>query len=237
MTTAQSTDGHSSDGWTAAVRERLGLGRLLPLGAAADGAWLAEQAATAELRLAAAAVPGVAPGRLRVSLTDPAGAGTPAVPAPPSALPPGPLRIDGEFGALQGEPLPAVATRLRAALISYATERLGLLVEEVDLRVTALLDTMEDSAAPDGPVEVPAVDPGSVAALAVTEVPGVAHLTGTLGEAVEVTPEHVRVELATAVGHRPPDVARAVRAAVTAAVPGAPSVAVVITAVEHPDRA
>ncbi|WP_328581585.1 hypothetical protein [Streptomyces sp. NBC_00370] len=236
MTTAQSTDGHSSDGWTAAVRERLGLGRLLPLGAAADGAWLAEQAATAELRLAAAAVPGVVPGRLRVSLHDPAGAGTPAVPAPPSALPPGPLLIEGEFGALVGEPLPAVATRLRAALLACATERLGLLVDEVDLRVTGLLDGPDDSTAPAGPVGVPAVDPQSAAAFAVTEVPGVAHLTGTLGEAVEVAADHVRVELATAAGHRPPDVARAVRAAVTAAVPGALPVAVVITAVERPGR-
>lgn len=236
MTTAQSTDGHSSDGWTAAVRERLGLGRLLPLGAAADGAWLAEQAATAELRLAAAAVTGVVPGRLRVSLNDPAGAGTPAVPAPPSALPPGPLRIEGEFGALVGEPLPAVATRLRAALIACATERLGLLVDEVDLRVTGLLDGPDDSTAPAGPVGVPAVDPDSAAAFVVTEVPGVAHLTGTLGEAVEVAADHVRVELATAAGHRPQDVARAVRAAVTAAVRGALPVAVVITAVERPGR-
>ncbi|RST09978.1 hypothetical protein EF908_40860, partial [Streptomyces sp. WAC04770] len=39
-----------ADGWTAAVRQRLGLGRLLPLGGATDGVWIAETAAASVLR-------------------------------------------------------------------------------------------------------------------------------------------------------------------------------------------
>ncbi|MGX1121441.1 hypothetical protein RKD37_006804 [Streptomyces ambofaciens] len=43
----------TADGWTRTVRERLGLGRLLPLGGPEDGAWIAERAAR-EVLLAAA---------------------------------------------------------------------------------------------------------------------------------------------------------------------------------------
>ncbi|MFE4372141.1 hypothetical protein ACFRMN_28725 [Streptomyces sp. NPDC056835] len=244
MTTAHSSDGLGTGGWTAAVRQRLGLGRLLPLGAARDGAWLSERAATDELRRAAAEVAGAALGRLRLSLADPDRAGRPAVPPPPSALPPGPLRIDGEFAAGPDEPLPAVAERLRAVLFTCATERLGLRVEEVDLRVTALLGPSGDAAeerpagteAPAGPngerpADVRAAAPQGEPELLAAAVPGVAHPTRTLGDAVVTTPGHVRVELATAAGHRPLVVARAVRAKLTAELPGAPSVAVLVTAV------
>ncbi|PVE11396.1 hypothetical protein [Streptomyces scopuliridis] len=243
MTTAHSSDGLGTGGWAAAVRQRLGLGRLLPLGGARDGAWLSERAATDELRLAAAGVAGAVLGRLRLSLTDPDGAGLPAVPPPPSALPPGPLRIDGEFAAGPAEPLPAVAERLRGVLFACATERLGLRVEEVDLRVTALLDPSgealerpRDGAAPAGPDEgrpadVRAAAPEGEPELLAAAVPGVAYPTRTLGGAVVTTPGHVRLELATAAGHRPLEVARAVRARLTAELPGAPSVAVLVTAV------
>ncbi|MEU1501336.1 nucleopolyhedrovirus P10 family protein [Streptomyces sp. NPDC005732] len=137
----------TADRWTRAVARQLGLGRLLPLGHRGDGAWITEEAARTVLRRAADAVPGVRVGALRVSLADPARTCDPAVPPPPGALPPGPLRVTGEFAASAdpsapgGEPLPAVAARLRSALGTAATERLGLMVTEVDLRVTALLDT------------------------------------------------------------------------------------------------
>ncbi|MFF1421917.1 hypothetical protein [Streptomyces sp. NPDC058280] len=232
MTTEHSTDGPGTDGWTAAVRQRLGLGRLLPLGEAADGAWLSEQAAVGALRRAAARVPGVALGTVRLSLAEPDAPGEPAVPPPPSALPPGPLRIDGEFAAAAGEPLLPLADRLREALSGCAVDRLGLLVTQTDLRVTALLDLTGESPAPAGPVEVPLAPPDSGPAQVVAAVPGVAHLTRALGPGVVLTPGHVRVELATAAGHRPLDVALAVRAAVTAALPGAPSVAVLVSAME-----
>ncbi|MET9126574.1 nucleopolyhedrovirus P10 family protein [Streptomyces sp. NPDC004528] len=152
----------TADRWTRAVARQLGLGRLLPLGHRGDGAWITEEAARTVLRRAADAVPGVRVGALRVSLADPARTYDPAVPPPPGALPPGPLRVTGEFAASAdpsapgGEPLPAVAARLRSALGTAATERLGLMVTEVDLRVTALLDTGTPA-----PVPVPVPGPGS----------------------------------------------------------------------------
>lgn len=239
MTTARSTDG-----WTAAVRRRLGLGRLLPLGGAGDGAWLVERAATAELRRAAAgsrAVPGVSGavlGALRISLTDPEAAAAPAVPLPPSALPPGDLRIEAEFAAVAGEPLPAIAARLRSTLFDCAVNQLGLRVTEVDLRATGLLNAGDVPSGSDGkfreaagPDEGQAVSPVGTPALSAAAVPGVAHLTEALDGTVHIEPDRIRVELATAAGHRPLDVARAVRTAVTAAVRGAPAVAVLVTAV------
>ncbi|MER7972318.1 nucleopolyhedrovirus P10 family protein, partial [Streptomyces sp. NPDC096080] len=70
--------------WTRAVREQLGLGRLLPLGGARDGAWISEAAAEAVLRRAAGEVPGVRLGRLRLALADPQETAEPVVPPPPS---------------------------------------------------------------------------------------------------------------------------------------------------------
>lgn len=91
------------DGWAQAVRSRLGLGRLLPLGGARDGAWIAEDAAAAVLRRAAGGVPGVALGKLRIAPAETGGTARSAVPAPPSALPPGPLRVEAEAEAAAGE--------------------------------------------------------------------------------------------------------------------------------------
>ncbi|MEV7423966.1 hypothetical protein [Streptomyces sp. NPDC091212] len=248
------TTAHGTDGWTASVRQRLALGRLLPLGEAADGAWLAERAARAELRRAAAGVPGtVLDAGLRIGPAGPGAHGEPVVTPPPSALPPGPLRIDGQFTAVAspggsasgppdgsasgspaaGESLTAVAERLRAALSACAREVLGLTVTEVDLRVTGLLTRAPgesaDSTAPHGGRPV---SPGDDVERAVAAVPGVAYLTSALGSPVVTTPGHVRVELATAAGHHPPAVAREVRARLARSLPGAPTVAVLVTAVE-----
>ncbi|MGW0460948.1 nucleopolyhedrovirus P10 family protein [Streptomyces tendae] len=136
----------TADRWTRAVREQLGLGRLLPLGGPEDGAWIAERAAREVLLAAARDVAGVRPGDLRIGPADPDGAREPAVPPPPGALPPGPLRVTAGFAAVVEptaaavEPLPATAARLRAVLTQAATGRLGLVVADVDLRVTGLLD-------------------------------------------------------------------------------------------------
>ncbi|WP_159326467.1 nucleopolyhedrovirus P10 family protein [Streptomyces tendae] len=136
----------TADRWTRAVREQLGLGRLLPLGGPEDGAWIAERAAREVLLAAARDVAGVRPGDLRIGPADPDGAREPAVPPPPGALPPGPLRVTAGFAAVMEptaaavEPLPATAARLRAVLTQAATGRLGLVVADVDLRVTGLLD-------------------------------------------------------------------------------------------------
>ncbi|MET8010468.1 nucleopolyhedrovirus P10 family protein [Streptomyces sp. NPDC005271] len=134
-----------------AVRQQLRLGRLLPLGGPADGAWLTELAANTVLREAAAKVPGVRLGPLRIGLADPDTAGAPAVPPPPSALPPGPLRIEAECAATVEQPLPVAADRLRNALSSAAVDRLGLDVEAVDLRVTEVLEALEPPAEPPSP--------------------------------------------------------------------------------------
>ncbi|GGV76801.1 hypothetical protein GCM10015535_09270 [Streptomyces gelaticus] len=231
MTTADGPRG--ADGWAAAVRLRLGLGRLLPLGGPADGAWISERAAVAVLR-GAVTSPGAALGKLRISVADPDGAPGPEVEPPPSALPPGPLRIEVTMSAVSGRPLPVAADALRSALLTAAGERLGLVVDTVDVRVTALLDAPPERPAP-APMEVHEAAAEGVAGTAAAGVPGVVTLTGVLGRAVHADPDHVRIELATDPGHRALDVARAVRSAVAAAVEGHPSVAVLVTAVVERD--
>lgn len=224
-----------TDRWTQSVRHQLGLGRLLPLGGARDGAWIAEEAAEAVLRRAVRGVRGVRLESLRIALADPAAAHEPVVPPPPSALPPGPLRISAQFAATAREPLPTTADRLRTGLATAATELLGLVVAEVDLTVTALLDEEPEAAAvrqPEPPSAVVADDPAAAAALA---VPGVTGITAALGHAVRseaaLPRGHVRVEVAVDADHRALDVARAVRERVGKALPGHPTVAVLVTAV------
>ncbi|WAX80723.1 nucleopolyhedrovirus P10 family protein [Streptomyces sp. KMM 9044] len=152
----------TADGWTRAVRQQLGLGRLLPLGGPRDGAWISERAAGEVLRRAVArAEPDVRLDGLRIALAAPKDAGEPVVPPPPSALPPGPLRVTARFAATAVEPLPATADRLRAALSRAAAERIGLVVTEVDLRVTELLDAEAGTAT--GPEAGPAAEGGAEA--------------------------------------------------------------------------
>ncbi|WP_433396459.1 hypothetical protein [Streptomyces sp. CA-146814] len=242
-----------ADGWTAAVRQRLGLGRLLPLGGAVDGTWIAETAAASVLR--GAAVEGAVLGTLRIGPAraaldadtraeagGPVGAGGPArtggpaavvavPPAPPSGLPPGPLRIEAEFRAAGDRPLPDAAAALRAALVTAAAARLGLDIVEVDLRVTALFD----DAAPDQVTDPPAPAPAPVgkadgpAGEAAAAVPGVVSLTRVLGSPVHTAEDHIRVEVATAVDRRALDVARSVRTAVSAATGTGLPVSVLVT--------
>lgn len=130
----------TGDGWAQAVRQQLGLGRLLPLGGPEDGSWITEQAASAILSRAASGVSGILPGTLRIRLADPEAAPEPTVAAPWTALPPGPLRIEAEFSAPARQRLPQVAEHLRQTLLAVAAERLGLVVAEVDLHVTDLLE-------------------------------------------------------------------------------------------------
>jgi hypothetical protein len=249
----------TADGWTNAVRQQLGLGRVLPLGGPHDGAWITEAAAEAVLRRATASMRGVRLGSLRIALAEPAGAEAPAVPAPPSALPPGPLRVTADFLASAvppTEPFPVTAARLRAGLAEAAAERLGLAVVEIDLRMADLLGADEPggpplSAAPTTPAPsgdraparpVPQGDSEeSRVTAAALGVPGVSRLTGALGgpgRAVHIDTgpalprRHVRVELAVTEGRRAVDVAREVRATVGGTLPDHPSVAVLVTAVE-----
>ncbi|MGH3312660.1 MAG: hypothetical protein ACRDP3_19115 [Streptomyces sp.] len=187
----------AADRLAQAVRQQLGLGRLLPLGDAADGAWLAETAAVATLRDAAAgALPEVRLGTLRISLADPDGAAPPAVPAPPSALRPGPLHLDADFATSADAPLPTVGDRLRGVLLTAADKELGLRVAAADLRVTDLLDGLDGPGSPgsgaggpgarrhrtDERPPAPADSPRGIAtAEAVLAVPGVARLAPALG--------------------------------------------------------
>ncbi|MFF7329478.1 nucleopolyhedrovirus P10 family protein [Streptomyces sp. NPDC008150] len=147
----------TADGWTRAVRQQVGLGRLLPLGGPGDGAWITERAARGVLAHAAAEVTGVRLGTTRIAAADPDADPEPQVKAPPGALPPGPLRVTAEFAAAGTEPLPAVASRLRAALVAAASQRLGLPPVDVDLRVTELLDEPPHGTTP-GPAESDHVD-------------------------------------------------------------------------------
>jgi hypothetical protein len=241
----------TADRWTQAVRTQLGLGRLLPLGGPGDGAWITEPAATQELRRAVQGVRGVRLGALRLGLADPDAAEEPAVPAPPSALPPGPLRLTADCAATAEEPLPVTADRLREALAG-AADRVGLVVAEVDLQVTALLDEADqvaeaDSGAADEPEPAPAPKSAGASgdaervAEAVLGVPGVTRLTGALGglgRAVHIEDHsgeaslprrHVRVELGVSADARAIEVTGAVRSAVARALPHSPTVAVLVT--------
>ncbi|MEV6181626.1 nucleopolyhedrovirus P10 family protein [Streptomyces sp. NPDC052016] len=240
----------TADGWTRAVRDRLVVGRLLPLGGPRDGAWITEEAAQAVLRRAVRGLPGVRLGPLRIAVADPEGAYEPVVPPPPSALPPGPLRVSADCAATAAEPLPATAARLRTALATAAAERLGLVVAEVDLRVTALLDAVDaEDAEPERAEGVRGPRPSEAAgggegdaarvAAAALSVPGVAALTDLLGRAVHVEERqgggtalprrHARVEIAVAADHRALDVAREVRGVVSGALRDQPTVAVLVT--------
>ncbi|MGI5453714.1 nucleopolyhedrovirus P10 family protein [Streptomyces sp. CA-249302] len=234
----------TAEQWTrAAVRHRLGLGRLLPLGGAHDGAWITEEAAEAVLRRACEELRGLRLDALRIALADPEDAHDPVVPPPPSALPPGPLRVTAEFAATAAEPLPETAALLRTTLAA-AADGLGLTVTEVDLLATALLDEEPEPAPvrpPDPPrATEPADEDGHRAASAALMVPGVAHLTHGLGRAVQIEEHraegslahrHARVELAVEADHRAVEVARRVRTAVAEALPRHPTVAVLVTAV------
>ncbi|WP_329340680.1 nucleopolyhedrovirus P10 family protein [Streptomyces sp. NBC_00663] len=231
-----------TDRLTQSVRHQLGLGRLLPLGGARDGAWIAEEAAEAVLRRAVRGLRGARLEALRIALADPESGQEPVVPPPPSGLPPGPLRVSARFAATAEEPLPMTAARLRSGLATAATELLGLTVAEVDLKVTALLDEEPEAAPvrrPEPPSAAPADDPAAVAALS---VPGVVGLTAALGRAVQIEERqredhsalprrHVRVEVAVGADHRALDVARAVRERVGKALPDHPTVAVLVTSV------
>ncbi|MFC8363664.1 nucleopolyhedrovirus P10 family protein [Streptomyces griseorubiginosus] len=197
----------TAEQWARTVRHQLGLGRLLPLGGPGDGAWISEEAATAVLRSAARGLAGVRLGIVRIGLARPGDAPESVVPAPPSALRPGPLRLTAEFEATPVEPLPLTAELLRTALAGAAAESLGLDLGEVDLRVTALLDEValpEEAAEPSSvrpegrpepsPVGQPAAPrpaeaaPGdeTLAAVAALAVPGVSMLTGRLGHPVHI---------------------------------------------------
>ncbi|MEV6003215.1 nucleopolyhedrovirus P10 family protein [Streptomyces griseomycini] len=240
----------TEDRWAQVVRHQVGLGRFLPLGGPRDGAWIAERAVETVLRhTAARGVPDVRLDGVRLALADPGRTHEPVVPPPTSALPPGALRLTAEFAATAAQPLPATASRLRAALADAAAERIGLSVTEVDLRVTELLDGEPSPAPPAAPPREPApreaVPPGGseadrVAAV-VLAVPGVTRLTGTPGRPVQLTERpggaalphrHARVDLAVRADHRALDVARAVRAAVSGALQDRPTVAVLVTAVD-----
>ncbi|MEU8571453.1 nucleopolyhedrovirus P10 family protein, partial [Streptomyces pathocidini] len=180
----------------------------------------------------------------------------PAVPPPVSALPPGPVRIEAECAARALSPLPETARRLREALLGAAERGLGLDAAGADVRIVALLEG-EPAPPPEGteagqPSETPQPEPrrerGSEGyapvAAAVLAVPGVtrfAPMLGGLARAVRVQGVervHVEVQLAVATSHRAVEVARAVRAAVAAAMaadtPEPVTVAVVVTAVETP---
>lgn len=174
-----------------AVRRQLGLGRLLPLGTGEDSGWVAEESAVRVLRAGAARVPGVRLDRLRIAPADPAAAWPePAPVRPPSALPPGPLLIEGEFAAAADGPLPERAALLRTALDRTAGARLGFAVAGIDLVVTGLL--AEGAGVPErspAPEPEPEAEPGAAGAPG-----GPAGLDRLAGTAAEVARAVLAVE-------------------------------------------
>ncbi|GAA3800378.1 hypothetical protein GCM10022206_44240 [Streptomyces chiangmaiensis] len=230
-------------------------GLLLPLGGTHDGAWITERAACSALRAGALRVPGVRLDEVRITPAAPAESYEPTVPPPPGALPPGPLRLSAECAVVAQPtapdtlPVPMAAARLRAVLARTAAEGLGLMVTDVDLRVTDVLDEEPSRVPGRGPTPAMGPDPPfeadeSAVAEAARSVPGVVRLMaapGAHGRTVRIEERqgdrslprrHVRVRLAVAADRRAIDVARAVRGAVAEALLDRPSVAVVVTAVE-----
>ncbi|MFE7358071.1 hypothetical protein ACFU8Q_34340 [Streptomyces sp. NPDC057543] len=224
--------------WAQVVRQQLGLGRLLPLGSSLDCAWIAEHAAVRLLRDSADTVLGIRVGKIRLRLADTEHTlPTPAIPAPPSALPPGPLLIDVECVASGVQPLPHLADQLRVALLQASESRLGLVVTGADVRVTGLLgDEPPERRAPK-PGRPPSTgdagaDPVTRAVLA---VPGVARLApglGPLGRPVSSTDGHLLVQVAVSATRRTLDVVRAVREAAASASAERVTVAVLVIDVE-----
>ncbi|WP_369200991.1 hypothetical protein [Streptomyces sp. PU-14G] len=232
---------------TQVVRQQLGLGRLLPLGRAADGAWVAEEAAVGVL------LRPVRGGRLsgvRIDLTDPGRASEPAVPPPPSALRPGPLALTADLAVTASRPVQDAADAVRDTLLSAAERDLGLPLETVDLRVTELLESAAGEAGSAGDSSRTVGPPGDAhdpeggahgdaehLARAVLAVDGVARLAPVVGpalsrvaagpapHAVDVTEadggrgggRHVLLQLAFSPTRRALDTARAVREAARAA--------------------
>ncbi|UBI39558.1 MULTISPECIES: hypothetical protein [Streptomyces] len=237
-------DRDRSDALARAVRRQLGLGALLPLGDPADGAWITEEAVARVLRRAARGVAGVRLGTLRVTTAGGAPGAVPpsGFPAPPGALPPGPLRcaadlttalvpgaVPHEFAhGVPHEPLYETADRLRAALWAVSEERLGLEWAAIDLRVTDVLRDLppegDRTPEPQGDTPPPGPEPADPVRAAALAVTGVAREHAVLGGGRAPA---ARVQIAVAGGHRAADVARAVRGAL-----GPAPVAVVVTAVD-----
>ncbi|PAU44334.1 hypothetical protein CK936_35420, partial [Streptomyces albireticuli] len=79
--------------------------------------------------------------------------------------------------------------------------------------------------------------PSDTPSRAALSVPGVARIAPVLGAPPPPAPgdvRHVQIQIAVSAGRRPPDVALAVREAVTAAEQGPVTVSVLVTAVAAP---
>ncbi|MFE0518692.1 hypothetical protein [Streptomyces sp. NPDC058954] len=201
-----------TEAWTQAVRSRLDLGRLLPLGGPHDGTWITEQAAVQALAPTAAEVPGVRLESLRIGSAPLQPVSEPAVRPPASALPPGPLTIEAAFTASLVRPLPETADALRSALLGAATERLGLTTVSADMRVTDLREATEagvpfpEAGVPSGTTAATAVrpTPEAVATRNSPPVTGAESLRGLAGELADVAAGVPGVARLTAVlGSRP----------------------------------
>ncbi|KRV49297.1 hypothetical protein AQ490_03645 [Wenjunlia vitaminophila] len=178
--------------------------------------------------------------------------------------------LEVALDALHRSSLPDLTDQVRLALLRGADTWVGLRVSAVDLSVVNLRDRPspgDPHGAPgtpdgDGPAdgdtagaalvgrgdEGPGPGPEGRAARAALAVPGVAGLDAGLGgllpgrvPGVRIEDDGVLVHLRVAPGHRPLDVARAVRGPVAAAVPdgdahpGRVPVTVVVTGVREPD--
>ena len=193
---------------TQAVRHQFGLGRLLPLGGPADGAWITEQAAVQALRRAANEIPGVRLESLRIGPAPLESVSEPAVRPPASAMPPGPLRIEAAFSASLGEPLPETADQLRSRLLDAAARRLGLATVAADLRVTDLHEVPQTATETRTVARSMTLTPQSTAAArtaaARSSLPGAGSPRGPVGDLADVATGVPGVAaLTTVLGSRP----------------------------------
>ncbi|MET7304731.1 Asp23/Gls24 family envelope stress response protein [Embleya sp. NPDC005575] len=116
------------------VRAELHTGRLLPLGEPDEQLTLTETAAARTLRAAVDAEPGVQARSCRIRPHENrAGAAVP-----------GPVTVRLSVGVPYGEPIHALADRLRERVRRAASERLGLEVAKVDVDVVGLEPTAGD---------------------------------------------------------------------------------------------
>ncbi|WP_369228683.1 Asp23/Gls24 family envelope stress response protein (plasmid) [Streptomyces sp. R39] len=114
------------------VRLELRPGRTLPLGGAAEDAWIVEAAAAKVFRAAADSLPGVRTGSCRIA---PAGSGA----AAPARRARGPVAVRVEIVVAATVSLRQVAEQVREEVFAAAAGLLGMEVGSVDVTVTDVL--------------------------------------------------------------------------------------------------
>ncbi|MEW2568830.1 Asp23/Gls24 family envelope stress response protein [Streptomyces sp. NPDC047070] len=115
------------------VRLELRPGRPVPLGEPDEDLWIMEAVAARALRAAAETVPGVRAGSCRL------------LPLSTSGTADGPVEVRLGIHAPAGVSLPELAEEVRRRVREAADRELGVAVATIDVHVTDLIDTADDS--------------------------------------------------------------------------------------------